>query len=99
MAGSGLTGRSTRTRTGKVPQDVCSPTRLAAPCRCVPVNSDVGLHGNDELSNHYLKVGNLVHQTLDGDRIVTVSCFTEQQRFQLIFNELGAVAASFRFLK
>jgi hypothetical protein len=46
-----------------------------------------------------VKVGNLVHQTLDGDRIVTVTCFTEQQRFQLIYNELEAVAASFRFLK
>ena len=46
-----------------------------------------------------IKVGNLVHQTLDGDRIVTVTCFSEQQNFQLIYNELEAVSASFRFIK
>jgi len=46
-----------------------------------------------------IKVGNLVHQTLDGDRIVTVTCFTEQQNFQLIYNELKAIPASFRFIK
>lgn len=46
-----------------------------------------------------VKVGNLVHQTLDGNRIVTLTCFAEQQRFQLVYNELEAVAASLRFLK
>ena len=46
-----------------------------------------------------VKVGNLVHQTLDGDRIITVTCFTDQHRFQLIYGELEAVPASFRFLK
>lgn len=46
-----------------------------------------------------VKVGNLVHQTLDGNRIVTVTCFTEQQNFQLIYNELKAIPASFRFIK
>lgn len=46
-----------------------------------------------------VKVGNLVHQTLDGNRIVTLTCFTEQKRFQLVYNELEAIAASFRFVK
>ena len=46
-----------------------------------------------------LKLGNLVHQTLDGDRIVTVTCFSEQQNFQLVYDALDAVVASFRFLK
>jgi hypothetical protein len=36
-----LTGRSTRTRTGKAPHAVRGSIRRAAPCRCVPVNSDV----------------------------------------------------------
>jgi len=46
-----------------------------------------------------VKVGNLAHQTLDGDRIVTVTCFTEQKNFQLIYGELEAIPASFRFVK
>ena len=45
------------------------------------------------------KVGNLVHQTLDGDRIITVICFTQQHRFQLIYPEMETITDSFRFLK
>lgn len=45
-----------------------------------------------------LKVGNLVHQTLDRDRIFTVTCFTEQQRFNFVYGELEVIPASFRFL-
>jgi hypothetical protein len=37
----GLTGRSTRTRSGIAPRSVLVSVRLAAQCRCVPVNSDV----------------------------------------------------------
>src|SRR6185295_18279356 len=40
----GLTGRSTRTRSGKAPRAAWVIMRLAAPCRCVPVNSDVRRH-------------------------------------------------------
>jgi hypothetical protein len=46
-----------------------------------------------------VKVANLVHQTIDSDRILTVTCFVEQQSFQLIYNELSAIPGSFRFLK
>lgn len=46
-----------------------------------------------------LKIGNLMHQTLDSDRIVTVTCFVELQNFQLVFKELSAIAGSFRFLR
>jgi len=34
------TGRSTRTRSGIAPRGVLVSIRLAAQCRCVPVNSD-----------------------------------------------------------
>ena len=37
----GLTGRSTRIRSGIAPQGVRVSICLAARCRCVPVNSDV----------------------------------------------------------
>lgn len=46
-----------------------------------------------------VKVGNLVHQTLHGNRIITFTCFTEQKHFQFLYNELETVVASFRFLK
>jgi hypothetical protein len=45
MSRSGLTGRSTRTRSGIAPQGVLLSVRLAPQCRCVPVNSDVSPHG------------------------------------------------------
>jgi hypothetical protein len=41
--GCGLTSRSTRTRSGIAPRSVLVSVRLAAQCRCVPVNSDVRL--------------------------------------------------------
>ena len=40
----GLTGRSTRTRSGIAPRSVLVSVRLAAQCRCVPVNSNVKTH-------------------------------------------------------
>src|SRR5215210_2273843 len=39
-----LTGRSTRTRSGIGPRGLLVSVRLAAQCRCVPVNSDVRPH-------------------------------------------------------
>jgi len=45
------------------------------------------------------KIANLVHQTLDNDHILTVTCFVDAQSFQLVFNELSAIPDSFRFLK
>ena len=39
----GLTGRSTRTRSGIAPQGVLVSVRLAAQCHCMLVNSDVRL--------------------------------------------------------
>ena len=41
----GLTGRSTRTRSGIAPQGVLMSVRLAAQCHCMLVNSDVSRHG------------------------------------------------------
>lgn len=46
-----------------------------------------------------IKVANLMHQTLDGDRIITVVCFSKQNDFQLIFNELDTIHTSFRFIE
>ncbi|MFZ6752813.1 hypothetical protein ACO0KY_05485 [Undibacterium sp. Dicai25W] len=40
----GLTGRSMRKRTGKASQAGRNTVRLAAPCLCGPVNSDVRRH-------------------------------------------------------
>lgn len=46
-----------------------------------------------------VKVGNLSHQTLQGNQIFTLTCFSEQKNFQLVYGELDAIATSFRFLK
>jgi hypothetical protein len=46
-----------------------------------------------------VKAGHLVHQTLDGNRIVTVTCSAEQTAFQLVYDTFDEVVASFRFLK
>jgi hypothetical protein len=40
------------------------------------------------------KIANLVHQTLDKDHILTVTCFVDAQSFQLVFNELSAIPDS-----
>jgi hypothetical protein len=43
----GLTGRSTRTRSGIAPPSVSGSIRLAAQCRCAPGNSDVMCHAGN----------------------------------------------------
>ena len=45
-----------------------------------------------------VKVGNLVHQTLDGSRILTLACFVEQRRFTTVYSDFDSIAASFKFL-
>ena len=42
-----------------------------------------------------IKTGNVIYQTLDGDRIFTVGCLSEVGKFNLIYNDFEAVIASF----
>ena len=45
-----------------------------------------------------LKLGNLVYQTLNRDKIFTAACATRQEDFHLIYGELDKIIYSFRFL-
>ena len=45
------------------------------------------------------KMGYLVHQTVNGNKIITFACGTYQEYFTPIYNELDEIVDSFRFVK
>lgn len=45
-----------------------------------------------------LKTQTLSYQTLDGDRIYTVSCVSEAAGFLILFNDFEAIVSSFHFI-
>jgi hypothetical protein len=99
--GSGLTGRSTRTRSGIAPRAVRGSIRLAAECHCVPVTSNLRAQ-LDSARNHLVRLWRHLLRGSDcGSHALCETCHSSAQpircseasrvHVRCIFSNLGLI--------